>query len=153
MARDSRRPPPRRAGFHRAGMRRAGMASIGGDGADTNSELVLVGLRALAQQIEALTDEDRLQAIVGSLGALAQIGEIVAPQQHEIVQYMSTHDADEAHDERMLTRIDGFLAWVNQLTPAEIVSLVAASASLLDLVKLAHLDAPDEILELFEPEQ
>jgi len=128
-----------------------GMPPIGGDGADLNSELTLAAIRTLAQDIERIAPEERLEAIVGSLGALVQISEIIAPQYREIAEYMAGHDADsDDHDERMLARVEGFIGWVNDLTPAEIVSLVAAAASLLDFTFRAGLDAPDEILELFE---
>lgn len=149
MARNPRRRAPRRAGAHRAGVRRAGMPPIGGDGVDLNSELTLTALRALAQDVERLTPDDRLETILGSVGTLVHIGELIGPQYREISDYMHAHDASEDHDERILARIEGLIKWIHQLSPPEIVSLVATSAALLDLIHLVGFDAPDEILELF----
>ena len=149
MSRNPRRRPPRRHGAHYAGVRRMNMRPIGGEGVDTKSELVLAGLRALAQDVERLTPEDRLEAVLSSMGALLSVSEAIGPQYQEIVEYMKAHDADENHDPRALARIEGLIEWIHQLTSAEIVSLVAASASLLDLIHHAGFDAPDEILELF----
>lgn len=154
MARDSRRRTPKRHGHHHSGMRRIGMPPIGGDGADVDGEVVLAAIRALAGDVARMGDDERLHTITASVGALLMLAELAAPQYAELLEFIKAHDPEDAvlEDSPLTARTAGLLTWVHDLTAPEIVSLVAATSSLLDLVARAGFEVPDEIRELFEDE-